>query len=235
MTTGVNSITNMQNEDVTKFLYEKTILCPVCGKESKNLAVKKSSFKVENRDTDSMVYYSGVNPSFYEVSYCTECGYAALPVYFPNLSEKAIRAIKTNISSKWSKPSYPDYFTVEFAIKQLKLALHNAIIKESLDSEKGLICIKLSWHYRLIGDIENEKRFQEQTIACFENAYQREKFPAAGMDEYSIQYLIGELYRRLGNFDKALSYYSAVIIANEAPSKLKEKVRDMKDLLPNSK
>lgn len=232
MTTGSNSISNMQSEDITQFLYKKTIICPVCGKESKNLTVKKSSFKVESRDTDSMVHYSGVNPSFYEVTYCSECGYTALPQYFTKISQKSIDAILFNISSKWTKPVYPDHFDVDFAIKQMKLALHNALIKEGLDSEKGLICLKLSWLYRLNGDIQSEKRFQEQTIVCFEKAYQGEKFPAAGMDEYTMQYLIGELYRRLGNFDKALTFFSQVIISTGAPSRLKERVRDQKELLP---
>lgn len=232
MITGANSISNMQNMDPKDFLYEKTILCPVCGKESKNLTVKKSSFKVENRDSDTMIYYSGVNPSFYEVTYCAECGYAALPQYFPKIKDKAIGAIVQNISSKWSKPSYPDQFDSDYALKQLKLALHNAIVGDALDSEKGLICLKLSWIYRLKGDVDNEKRFQEQTIVCFENAYNKEQFPAASMDEYTMQYLIGELYRRVGNFDKALYFFSNVIISNGASPRLKEKTRDQKDLLP---
>ena len=85
--------------------------------------------------------------------------------------------------------------------------------------------------YRLLGDVENERRFQEQTILCFEKAYLSEKFPAAGMDEYTMQYLIGELNLRLGNMEKALTSFSAVLVAVNAPAKLKEKVRDQKTLI----
>lgn len=233
MTTGENNLPNMQNEDISQHLYDRTVICPVCGRESKNKTVKKSSFRVVSRDTDSMVHYSGANPSLYEVMYCTECGYAALPQYFPSIKPQFVGAILQNISVKWTRPNYPEQFDVNFAIKQLKLALHTSIIKESLDSEKGLICLKLSWLYRLLEDADNEKRFQEQTIVCFENAYQREKFPAASMDEYTMQYLIGELSRRVGDYDKALSFFSQVIISNGAPSRLKEKVKDQKELLPN--
>jgi uncharacterized protein (DUF2225 family) len=223
--------TNMSREETIQNLYDKTVNCPICGKESKNKAVKKSSFKVVNRDSDSMIHYTGVNPSFYEVIFCPECGYAALPQYFPNVTQKVIGAVLQNISSKWTKPTYPEIYTEEFAIKQLKLALHNSIIKDGPDSEKGLICLKLSWMYRLLGEVENERRFQEQTILCFEKAYLSEKFPAAGMDEYTMQYLIGELNLRLGNMEKALTSFSAVLVAVNAPAKLKEKVRDQKALI----
>lgn len=231
MTTTDNVLTR---EEILANLYEKTVNCPICGRESKNKAVKKSSFKVINRDSDSMIYYSGVNPSFYEVTFCPECGYAALPSYFPNVNQKHISAILQNISLKWQKPVYPEIYTEEFAIKQLKLALHNAVVMDSPDSIKGLLCLKVSWLYRLMNDAENEKRFQEQTILCFEKAYISEKFPAAGMDEYTMQYLIGDLYRRLGNNDKALQSFSAVLVASGAPSKLKEKVRDQRALIDGS-
>lgn len=231
MTTGENNAVNIQNEDVTQFLYDKTIVCPICGKESKNRTVKKSSFKVESRDSDSMIHYSGVNPSLYEVTYCTECGYAALPLYFGKATPKIVEAVQNNISQKWVKPVYPEIFDENFAVKQLMLALHNAVVKGGPDSEKGLLCLKLSWIYRLLGDAENERRFQEQTVMCFEKAYMSEHFPAAGMDEYTMQYIVGELSRRLGDEDKALSFFSKVLVSQGAPSRLKEKVRDQKDLI----
>jgi uncharacterized protein len=231
MTTGTNDELNLTLEDHDKYIYDKTITCPVCGKTSKNKAVKKSVYKITHRDSDSMIHYSGVNPSFYEVIYCSECGYTALPQYFIKATEKTKRLVSTNITPKWTKPTYPEFFDVYYAIKQMKLALHNAFIKEALNSEIGLICLKLSWLYRLISDIDNEKRFQEQTINSFENAYMKEKSQYIGIDEFTMQYLIGELYRRLENNDKALLYFSNILISQRAPQKLKEKVRDQKDLI----
>lgn len=231
MTTGSNDSIGLNNEDVNKFFSNKTITCPVCNRQSKNKTVRKSSYKVIKRDTDSMLYYSGTNPSYYEVVYCPECGYAALPQFFESIGSKGKSLILENISSKWSRPNYPDQFDVHFAIQQHKLALHNATIKESTFGEKGVICLQLSWLYRSINDIDNEKRFQEQTIACFEQAYLSENFPIAGLDIYSIQFLIGELCRRLENDDKALKYFSQILISTQAPQKLKEKVRDQKNLI----
>ena len=221
----------LSSDDYSKVLYDKTVHCPICGQQSTNKAVKSSAIRVSSRDTDSMIYYSGINPSFYEVVYCTFCGYAALPAYFEKVKPFHVSKILEQVTKVWVKPSYPDHFDAEFAIKQLKLALHISLLKDAKDSEKGLLCLKLSWLYRLIEDQDNERRFQEQTLLCFENAYMNEKFPVAGMDEFSFQYLIGELYRRTGNSDKALLYYSKVLTSNNAPARIKDKVRDQKDIL----
>lgn len=231
MTTGINDELNLTLEDPSKYIYDKTITCPVCGRTSTNKAVKKSVYRVINRDSDSMIHYSGVNPSFYEVVYCSECGYTALPKFFDKINDKAKALILTNIALKWTKPTYPEHFDVYYAIKQMKLALHNALVREALSSEIGLICLKLSWLYRLVRDADNEKRFQEQTINCFEKAFMTEKNQCAEIDEFTMQYIIGELYRRLENNDKALLYFSKILISTRAPQKLKEKVRDQKDLI----
>jgi uncharacterized protein (DUF2225 family) len=179
-----------------------------------------------------MIHYSGVNPSFYEVVYCPECGYHALPQFFRKINEKAKNLISANICSKWVKPVYPDHFDANYAIKQFKLTLHNALVKDASKSELGMICLKLSWLYRLTGDEANEKRFQEQTLSCFEDALMNEKFSSASiLDEFTMEYLIGELYRRLDNRDKALQYFSDILVSTRAPQHIKEKVRDQKDLM----
>ena len=44
-------------------------------------------------------------------------------------------------------------------------------------------------------------------------------------------YLIGELYRRTGNNEEALLWFGNVIISRNAPFRIKEKARDMKELI----
>ena len=44
-------------------------------------------------------------------------------------------------------------------------------------------------------------------------------------------YLIGELYRRIGNPNEALLWFSNLITTPGAPERIKEKARDQKDLI----
>ncbi|MNP08774.1 hypothetical protein D3C76_1008570 [compost metagenome] len=55
------------------------------------------------------------------------------------------------------------------------------------------------------------------------------------MHRYSIMYLIGELNRRVGNYDEALRWFSSVITTPGVPQKVKDLARDCKDLIKDYK
>ena len=48
-------------------------------------------------------------------------------------------------------------------------------------------------------------------------------------------YLIGELYRRTGEIDEAIKWFSNVIVSRGANYKTKDKARDMRDLAKEMK
>jgi uncharacterized protein (DUF2225 family) len=212
-------------------VYGKSIICPVCGVETKVSKPKKGSFRMGKKDSDLMQNYEGINLLFYEINFCNECGYAALPSYFNKLKEIQKTLIINKITSKWTKNNYEEEYTIDNAIQQHKLALLNAIVKESSLGEKALLCLRLSWLYRQKGDKDTEVRFQKDAVSGFEKAYQSEPLPIGGLDKSHLLYLIGELHRRLGNYESASTFFSQVLISTEAPAKLKEMVRDVKDLM----
>jgi uncharacterized protein (DUF2225 family) len=212
-------------------VYGKSIICPVCGIETKISKPKKGSFRMGKKDSDLMQNYEGINLLFYEIDYCNECGYAALPSYFNKLKDSQKTSITNKITLKWTKNNYEEEYTIDNAIEQHKLALLNAIVKESSLGEKALLCLRLSWLYRLKGDKDNETRFQKEAVGGFEKAYESEPLPIGGLDKPHLLYLIGELHRRLGNNDNASSFFSQVLMSKEAPAKLKEMVHDVKDLM----
>ena len=212
-------------------VYEKSIKCPVCEKETKIQAPKKGSYRPVKKDSDLMQNYEGINPLFYEIDFCNECGYAALPDYFNKIKQNEIDLVKSSISLKWEKNIYQDEYSVEDAIRQHKLALLNAMVKKSLLGEQALICLKLSWLFRISKEKANEIRFQEQAILGFETAYQSERLPIGGLDEWNLLYVMGELYRRIGDKDKSLALFSKVMVSSQASSKLKDLIRDVKYLM----
>lgn len=216
---------------MTDNLYLKTIKCPVCKKETEIPYPRKGSFRSNKTDTDFMKYYEGLDLSFYSISYCSECGYAALSSSFDDITENQRELIIEKISSKWSDDLTKEEYTIDDAIKLHKLALLNAMVKEAKSGEKALLCLRLSWLYRLKGDKENESRFQKSAVMSFESAYQTETLPIGGLDKWHLLYLIGELYRRLGNMEKANIYFGQVLSSTSVPYKLKEMVRDMRELI----
>jgi len=241
---GSVSIYSSQEEKVEKqqkketqanprdFVYDRKTVCPVCSKNIAVKAVKTSGMRIISRDTDFMTYYQEPNPMFYDAWVCTQCGYAALSNKFGSISDKQVKLIKDNISAKWKfNKIYPDLYDADTAIEMHQLALLNTVIKAGRDSEKAMTCLKLAWLYRLKKDAENENKFIFQALQGFTKAFEKEPLPIAGMDGSSLQYLIGELYRRLGDNSNALLWFSRVISDRNTKPKIKDMARDQKDII----
>lgn len=215
-----------------EFVFDRKTVCPVCEKKITVRAVKTSSIRVISRDTDFLTYYQEPNPLFYDVWVCNNCGYAALSNKFSTILEKQKKLVKENISSKWKfNKVYPPLYDEDIAIEMHQLALLNAVVKMAKDSEKAMLCLKIAWLYRLKKDEENEKRFLLQAQQGFKLAYEKENFPIAGMDQAALNYLIGEIYRRLDDTSNALLWFSRVLADRYAKPKIKDMARDQKDLI----
>lgn len=227
------ALNSEKGKSVKELLYTKTVTCPVCNTTFKAISVKSSSYKVDSRDSDLFIRYSKVNPYLYDPWVCEHCGYAAMKTDFLKIKDYEIDLIKNNISSKWHHKPYPDEYTVEIAIERYKLCLLNAIESESKSSKKAMICLKLAWMYRLLnGDDSSEKElfFMDQALKGLEFAYTNEGLPIYGMDVFTLTYLLGELNRRLGKYEEALSWFSKVIVSPSVKPSLKELARTQKDI-----
>lgn len=231
-----------EKDKILSLLYTKTITCPVCNKTFKSLAVKSSAYKLNSRDSDLFMRYFLINPYFYDVWICEDCGYAAMKADFLNVKSYEIDSVAENITPRWKKKNYPEIYDVNIAIERYKLSLLNYVVMKSKSSKKAVNCLKIAWMYRLIDSEsakEKELLFMKESLTGFEYAYYNESFPIYGMDSFTIMYLIGELNRRVGNYDNALLWFSKVITTPGVKSKLKEMARTQKDLarlgLENSK
>ncbi len=219
---------------ILDYIYDKSYTCPVCGNEVKARTVKVGKARNVSKDTDLMPRYENINPLFYDVVLCQNCGYAALSRYFEKLKHDQALLIKSTITQKFRAKVYPDLYDEDVAIERYKLALLNAVVKNSKLSEKAFICLKLSWMYRLKEDNENELKFSEQALTGFKEAFTKESFPICGMDTYTLVYLLGELSRRIGDNESALRWLGKVIVTPGVSPRLKELARDQRDLIRDS-
>ncbi|MCX7715069.1 MAG: DUF2225 domain-containing protein [Clostridia bacterium] len=230
-------IVQTENENKTDegiYLYNKEVICPVCKSRLSVRAVKSTAYKVKGHESDLYVRYETINPYFYDVWLCNSCGYAAMKTDFEDIRKSQIEKIKNNISPKWKKREYPLIYDASIAIERYKLALLNYVITESKSSKKAMCCLKLAWMYREIKDTDNERIFREQAAIGFEDAYMNEDFPIYGMNVYTIMYLTGELYRTLGSNDKALKYFSNVVVSQACEKRIKDMALEQRDLIRNT-
>jgi len=227
------SIVEDKKKEVNKLshIYEKEVSCPVCNNVFKAKAVKTSSYRLASKDSDLFMRFSLINPYFYDVWICDNCGYASLKNDFGRLSDLQVNAVITKVKSKWKGREYPEEYNEDIAIERYKLALLNYIVIGAKSSKKAMTCLKIAWMYRLKTDTENENIFLSESLKGFEDAYLNEDLPIYGMDKFTLIYLIGELNRRLAQDDKALKWFGDVITSKGSSVKLKDLARGQRDLI----
>ena len=194
-----------------KSLYEKENLCPVCNTKFLTSKVRSSAIRTEKRDTDLCVHYKTVNPYYYGIYVCKKCGHASTEAKFDSLSKDEVNIIKNSISSKWIERDYGGERTVQEAIICYKLALNEGVILNWEKTYLANVCLKLAWLYRINNDINNEAKFMGYAMENFKYAYDNENILSSGMDEITVAYLIGELNKRLENFEEAINWFQKCI------------------------
>ncbi len=217
--------------DPKNSLYDTNAICPVCNNRFQAKAVKSSAYRRQKSDSDFFLRYASINPYFYEVWLCNVCGYAAMKQDFERIREYQKELVQKKIYPKWQGRRYPEVYDIEVAIERYKLALLNSVIIEAKTSRKALNCLRIAWMYRLLQDDTNEQLFLKQALEGFNEAYISEDFPICSMDKFTVIYLIGDLNRRIGNFDEANLWFSKVITAPNAAQKIKDIARDQRELI----
>ena len=229
-------------------LFDKTYTCPVCDQEFKSKTIRAGRIRMLGTDMDLRPRYENIDMMKYETIACPHCGYAALSRYFKYMTSMQMKMIRTNICDHYRPhPMDGDTYTHEQALERYKLTLACAIVKRAKASEKAYICLKTGWLMRGMAEAldPNESEYEERREAYarmekeylanalegFITARQTEGFPMCGMDETTMDYLIAVLALECEQYDLSLKILSGVIASKEANSRVKEKARDVRDVL----
>lgn len=196
-------------------LYNKSLVCPVCQKKIEVTKVKAKDCIVSSRDTDFCVYYEGVNPIFYDVWVCGNCGYAAQGEKFEEISYRDVKAIKEGITRHWKSRSFTGERDIEKALEAFKLALFNLTKMDAKPIDYAKVCMRIAWLYRMKED-KREMEFLRYALKYYSETFENERFPVGKLDEYTCMYMIGELERRVGNYNDAVVWFNKVISSPEA-------------------
>ena len=233
-------------------LFDKTYLCPVCDREFRAKTIKTGRVKLVGTDTDLRPKYKIVDPLKYDAVACPHCGYAAISRFFRNITPSQIALVKKNVSENFKGlEKNDDIYSYDDAIIRHKLALANSIVKKSKTSERAYTCLKTAWVIRgkresLSRNMQDNKKqvktllreelgFILNAYEGFEEAYSKESFPMCGMDEVTVNLLVAELARRVGKNDEAGRWISQILISKDANERIKERARDIRDLIRKSK
>ena len=126
------------------FLFDKSCTCPICDKEFKNRTVKVGKAKLSGSDLDLRPRYEQIDLLKYDIIMCPYCGYAALSRFFKFVTSPQAKNIKKTISATFEpQKETKEVYTYDEALERYKLALANAIVKQTKASEKAYICLNI--------------------------------------------------------------------------------------------
>lgn len=193
--------------------YGKKMTCPFCQTGFSTYRVRSRAAVPAVIDSDFCAHYrdKNVNPIYYTVSVCPECGYAFTEEFSSDFPAGTRDAIQKLVTEKWEKRSYDGVRDPVRAIAAYKLAILSATLKREKHIVMGNLCLRLAWVYRIEEEAEQEERFLRLALDEYEKSYLASDFTSTSITEIRLLFLLGEISRRVKDYQKAISYFSKIV------------------------
>jgi len=205
-------------------VYDKSYVCPVCGEPFKAKQIRKGKAKFISNDDDLKPNYTPVQPDYYDVILCNNCGYAAISSKFETVTLSQEDAILNKIKPNYIKRDYPNVYDEDVAIERYNQALLCCEAKKAKAGEIAYINLKLAWIYREKKDRAKELEHLKIAYDGFNEAFTTEKLPICSLDENTILYILAAIGIRLGYETEGLRILSRLIVKKNLPSRFKDKI-----------
>jgi uncharacterized protein (DUF2225 family) len=193
---------------VVEPLFTIKVTCLFCEVEFTTSRVRPSFKKSIKTDTDFGIHYKEINPEYYVVRVCPFCGLATTENFSDKMNKDQKRAFEEKVKDNWSMKDYSGARNWDEAMQTYKLALVCAQIKDEKDRIVAGILHHIAWLYREKEDTEQENRFLRFALNAYIGVYETE---GESVNNAKLMYLIGELYRRLGEFNEAVKWFAKVV------------------------
>ena len=241
----VKKAASTDKSDEASMLFRKSCTCVICDKQFKALTVKSGKARLVDADRDLRPHYADIEPLKYDVISCPYCGFSAVSRFFVPMAPSQKKNIVEKICSKVTPfEDNKDVYTYEDAMDRYKLALVNSVVKVSKSSEKAFTCLKAGWLIRsyveelggirtpkVVALLDEEDKYMRNAYDGFVRAVANEPFPICGMDEQTVNYLLGVLAMRYGDYTVSKKLISTVLTSKNSSNRLKDKALLIKDEL----
>ena len=177
--------------------------CPICGNSFQSQAVVTTN-AFGGKRTDFHERAAGTQPLAYLIHMCSECGYSGGERDFTQEAEVSplLKEHVLNELAPYVLPASTGSNKYEAAAKVAEWqGLEQRHIADLL--------LRAAWCCVDEGDVEAERYFRRHAAWAFERALS--VFDGVGGDERAVlTYLVGELWRRIGDLQKAGEWFDRV-------------------------
>ncbi|MFC5530092.1 DUF2225 domain-containing protein [Cohnella yongneupensis] len=189
-------------------LFQIKVKCICCESSFQTSRVRPSLKKAIKTDSDFCSYFKDINPDFYVVRVCPYCGFASTENFREHLVDKQKKAYYDKMGNHWKHRDYGGVRTEADAMECYKLSLLTAQTVGEKDRVVSGLLHHIAWLYRYEGNTTQENRFLGFALGAYINVFEKE---TESLSNTRLMFLIGELNRRLGNFNEAVKWFSRII------------------------
>ncbi|MEK5381827.1 DUF2225 domain-containing protein [Niallia sp. FSL W8-0635] len=192
-------------------LFDKQCTCLLCQTKFTTKKLRSRFVKLIKMDTDFFPVYAEHNPLLYYINVCPACGFSYNDDTIPYFSPESKMSLLEKVSSHWIPHSFGKERSIEDSIKTYKLAAYCASIRKEKHITLAGLYLRIAWHYRLLNNTEQERRFINLALSEYETSYSVGDYQGTQVTELRTIYLIADLSKRTNNLEQATKYYSKVI------------------------
>ena len=237
--------------DENDWLFDKSCECVMCHEKFTYRAVRTGKARLIGTDPDLRPRYDKIDPLKYDVICCPRCGYSAITKYYTGITAGQAKLVKEAVTGKVHGLNNSGVLSYDDAFKRYQVALVCSIAKKGKTSEKAYTALKMAWCLRGKKETypvdapnyeevmkecrDNEQEALKAAYDGFIQARSEENFPIAGMDTSTYDYLLAELAYRFNEYDTAGRFISGILTSSSANPRIKDKARDLKDRIVETK
>jgi uncharacterized protein (DUF2225 family) len=198
----------MDKQMNSRYTYTDEWECPHCRGKFSVTRFRNTRLRAVKRDADHHQWYADdQHPVRFYVVICPHCGYAAGENHF--LAENEFNA-KIRIENG-DIPLTEDINTDRSDDSRVAACFGHAIRQMMISKVPASILAGLShrgaWFCREIGDQEQESVMLQLAYKEYETAFEREPLPIGPMTRLGLSYLLGEIARRLEDYQHASFWF----------------------------
>jgi uncharacterized protein (DUF2225 family) len=202
-------------------LWNKKVVCPFCDLEFETTRLRSSAIKVKERHSDFGSVYDGHCAYFYSITACPNCTLAARNENFEKLRpnyEKKMMAASKKLRHSTHKPHLFELGEIDalVAVQRHELALAFDAMREHGEAgERAGLTMHIAWIWRLVGEKAKEIEALRKAAKAYEEWYEKGSRLPEKLGEPGILFLIGECYRRCGEYQTARVFLGRALTSKE--------------------
>ena len=207
----VNSTVVMPDHEA--YLFNMTVVCPVCLQTFTEQAIRSSKLKLVKEDKDFRRRYHNFESLWYSVWTCPHCYYANFSSNFQQITEQQKIAFRQNSSivKKQVSLKAPQSCLLDEVFIKHYLAVN--WFKTVLDDPEklGKLWLHLAWLYDDTGDVRMRQIATKEAFLSFRHQYcDDSRQPSPEKDQY-LSVMLGELSLRFDNQKETINLQQVAV------------------------